>query len=77
MRPGTEYDLLRQRHKLTAMQDNDFTVRNLGEIAETASIQSIMTGLPQTSQHVSLLVGGIGIMNIMLVAVSSDSNGIG
>ncbi len=71
-------ELLRQRHKLTPMQDNDFTVRNLSEIAEAAEATNrIMTGLLASIAAVSLLVGGIGIMNIMLVAVSERTREIG
>jgi putative ABC transport system permease protein len=71
-------ELLRQRHKLTALQDNDFTVRNLSEIAEAAEATNrIMTGLLASIAAVSLLVGGIGIMNIMLVAVSERTREIG
>ena len=71
-------ELLRQRHKLTAMQENDFTVRNLSEIAEAAEATNrIMTGLLASIAAVSLLVGGIGIMNIMLVAVSERTREIG
>jgi putative ABC transport system permease protein len=71
-------ELLRQRHKLTPMQENDFTVRNLSEIAETAEATNrIMTGLLASIAAVSLLVGGIGIMNIMLVAVSERTREIG
>ena len=71
-------ELLRQRHRLGPMQDNDFTVRNLSEIAEAAEATNrIMTGLLASIAAVSLLVGGIGIMNIMLVAVSERTREIG
>ena len=71
-------ELLRQRHRLGPMQDNDFTVRNLSEIAETAEATNrIMTSLLASIAAVSLLVGGIGIMNIMLVAVSERTREIG
>jgi ABC-type antimicrobial peptide transport system permease subunit len=70
--------LLRQRHRLGAFQDDDFSVRNLSEIAETAEATNrIMTALLASIAAVSLLVGGIGIMNIMLVAVSERTREIG
>lgn len=69
---------LRQRHRLGPLQDDDFTVRNLSEIAETAEATNrIMTALLASIAAVSLLVGGIGIMNIMLVAVSERTREIG
>ena len=71
-------DLLRQRHKLTANQDNDFFVRNLTDVAEAADQSSkIMTNLLASIAGVSLLVGGIGIMNIMLVSVTERTREIG
>jgi putative ABC transport system permease protein len=71
-------ELLRQRHRLGVTQDNDFTVRNLSEIAEAAEATNrIMAGLLASIAAVSLLVGGIGIMNIMLVAVSERTREIG
>ncbi len=71
-------ELLRQRHRLGPMQDNDFTVRNLSEVAEAAEATNrIMTALLASIAAVSLLVGGIGIMNIMLVAVSERTREIG
>ena len=71
-------ELLRQRHHLGPMQDNDFTVRNLSEVAEAAEATNrIMTALLASIAAVSLLVGGIGIMNIMLVAVSERTREIG
>ena len=69
---------LRQRHKLRSGQDNDFSVRNLSDIAEAAAAaNSIMTALLAGIAAVSLLVGGIGIMNIMLVAVTERTREIG
>src|SRR6185369_16922215 len=71
-------DLLRQRHKLGANQENDFFVRNLADVAEIADAQSkIMTNLLASIAGVSLLVGGIGIMNIMLVSVTERTREIG
>lgn len=71
-------DLLRQRHKLAVNQDNDFFVRNLTDVAEAADQTSqIMTILLASIAGVSLLVGGIGIMNIMLVSVVERTREIG
>jgi putative ABC transport system permease protein len=71
-------DLLRQRHKLGPNQDNDFTVRNLTDIAELADANAkIFTNLLASIAGVSLLVGGIGIMNIMLVSVTERTREIG
>jgi putative ABC transport system permease protein len=71
-------DLLRQRHRLAPNEEDDFTVRNLSDIAEAASASSsIMTNLLASIAGVSLLVGGIGIMNIMLVSVTERTREIG
>jgi putative ABC transport system permease protein len=71
-------ELLRQRHKLGPNQENDFFVRNLTDIAEAADQSSkIMTNLLASIAGVSLLVGGIGIMNIMLVSVTERTREIG
>jgi putative ABC transport system permease protein len=71
-------DLLRQRHKLTASEPDDFTVRNMSDIAEAANqTNSVMTMLLGSIAGVSLLVGGIGIMNIMLVSVTERTREIG
>jgi putative ABC transport system permease protein len=71
-------DLLRQRHKLASNQEDDFTVRNLTDIADAADQSSaIMTKLLASVAGVSLLVGGIGIMNIMLVSVTERTREIG
>ncbi|HEX2269057.1 MAG TPA: ABC transporter permease [Pyrinomonadaceae bacterium] len=71
-------DLLRQRHKLTASEPDDFTVRNMTDIAEAANETSqTMTILLACIAGVSLLVGGIGIMNIMLVSVTERTREIG
>lgn len=71
-------EILRQRHHLGQKQDNDFTVRNLTQMMQ-ASEQSaeIMTLLLGSIASVSLLVGGIGIMNIMLVSVTERTREIG
>jgi putative ABC transport system permease protein len=70
--------LLRQRHRIRANQDNDFMVRNLTEAfsaaEESARVMSILLG---AIASISLLVGGIGIMNIMLVSVTERTREIG
>ncbi len=70
--------LLRQRHRLPADADNDFSIRNLSAIAEarqqTTRVMSLLLG---AIASVSLLVGGIGIMNIMLVSVTERTREIG
>jgi putative ABC transport system permease protein len=71
-------DLLRQRHKLAAGAPDDFTVRNMSDVADAANqTNSIMTILLGSIAGVSLLVGGIGIMNIMLVSVTERTREIG
>jgi putative ABC transport system permease protein len=70
--------LLRQRHHIGPKQDNDFTVRNLTQIMQTAEQSAqVMTLLLGAIASVSLLVGGIGIMNIMLVSVTERTREIG
>jgi len=70
--------LLRQRHRLRASQDNDFTVRNLTEAMSTAEESArVMSILLGAIASISLLVGGIGIMNIMLVSVTERTREIG
>ena len=70
--------LLRQRHNIRPGRDDDFTVRNQQEIAEAATATSrVMTVLLGAIAGVSLLVGGIGIMNIMLVSVTERTREIG
>ncbi|MGH8633773.1 MAG: ABC transporter permease [Burkholderiales bacterium] len=70
--------LLRQRHRLQGHQDDDFWVRNLSEVLQTQEQSSrIMTLLLAAVASVSLLVGGIGIMNIMLVSVTERTREIG
>jgi putative ABC transport system permease protein len=70
--------LLRQRHRLQPGQDDDFTIRNLSEVFATqessAQAMSILLG---AIASVSLIVGGIGIMNIMLVSVTERTREIG
>ena len=71
-------ELFRQRHRIMPGRDDDFTVRTQQEIAEAATATSkIMTVLLGAIASVSLLVGGIGIMNIMLVSVTERTREIG
>ena len=71
-------ELLRQRHRIQPGQDNDFSVRNLTEIMssaeESANVMSLLLG---AIASISLIVGGIGIMNIMLVSVTERTREIG
>jgi len=70
--------LLRQRHHITPDREDDFFVRNLTDVAETAEqTQRTMSTLLGSIAGVSLLVGGIGIMNIMLVSVTERTREIG
>ena len=71
-------ELLRQRHRLALTQDDDFTVRNPFEVVQTqAEASRVMAYLLAAIASVSLLVGGIGIMNIMLVSVTERTREIG
>jgi len=71
-------ELLRQRHRLQNGQDDDFYVRNLSEILQAQEASSrVMSLLLAAVASVSLLVGGIGIMNIMLVSVTERTREIG
>jgi len=70
--------LLRDRHRIRPGQDDDFFVRNLADVAELADqAGQVMTLLLASIASVSLLVGGIGIMNIMLVSVTERTREIG
>ena len=70
--------LLRQRHRIREGQDDDFFIRNQAEFASAAEATSkTMTLLLSSIAAVSLLVGGIGIMNIMLVSVTERTREIG
>ncbi|MGH9738878.1 MAG: ABC transporter permease [Candidatus Acidiferrales bacterium] len=70
--------LLRQRHHLRADEDNDFIIRSPNEFAQAAAASSlVMTILLGAIASISLLVGGIGIMNIMLVSVTERTREIG
>jgi putative ABC transport system permease protein len=75
---GQITNLLRQRHRIQPGQENDFSVRNLTEVAssaeESATVMSLLLG---AIASISLLVGGIGIMNIMLVSVTERTREIG
>ena len=70
--------LLKQRHRIQQNQDNDFTVRNLTEVMasaeQSANVMSLLLG---AIASISLIVGGIGIMNIMLVSVTERTREIG
>jgi putative ABC transport system permease protein len=71
-------ELLRQRHRLQPSQDDDFWLRNLSEVLQTQEESSkVMTYLLAAIASVSLVVGGIGIMNIMLVSVTERTREIG
>lgn len=71
-------DLLRQRHRIRNGADDDFTVRNMTAMAntaaETAKLMSLLLG---AIASISLVVGGVGIMNIMLVSVTERTREIG
>ena len=78
--PATEQitDLLRQRHRIGTNQEQDFTVRNLTQMMNVAEQSTqILTLLLAAIASVSMLVGGIGIMNIMLVSVTERTREIG
>jgi putative ABC transport system permease protein len=71
-------DLLRQQHKITSGHDDDFTIHNQQEFTDAATSTSrILTVLIVSIASVSLVVGGIGIMNIMLVSVTERTREIG
>ncbi len=70
--------LMRERRGITAGKDDDFSVNDMTQIAEMmAGTTSVLTGLLGAVAAVSLLVGGIGIMNIMLVSVTERTREIG
>jgi putative ABC transport system permease protein len=70
--------LLRQRHRIQNPEEDDFSVRTVEEMAATRTqLAQTMTGLLMSVASVSLLVGGIGIMNIMLVSVTERTREIG
>ncbi|HQU45710.1 MAG TPA: FtsX-like permease family protein [Pirellulales bacterium] len=71
-------DILRGTHNLAQFDPNDFTVRNQTDLAQAASgTTDVMTMLLAAIASISLLVGGIGIMNIMLVSVTERTREIG
>ena len=71
-------DLLRQRHRIQSNQENDFSVRNLTEVMSSAEQSAkVMSLLLGAIASISLIVGGIGIMNIMLVSVTERTREIG
>ena len=70
--------LMREAHELASWEEDDFTVRNQSDLAETAEgTTEVMTQLLAAIAGVSLIVGGIGIMNIMLVSVTERTREIG
>jgi len=70
--------ILRDRHRIAPGQPDDFTIRNLADVAELADQSAqVMTMLLASIAGVSLIVGGIGIMNIMLVSVTERTREIG
>ncbi|MEO8331459.1 MAG: ABC transporter permease [Gallionella sp.] len=71
-------ELLRQRHRIREGMDNDFSLRNLTAVADSAAESArVMSLLLGAIASVSLLIGGIGIMNIMLVSVTERTREIG
>ena len=75
---GTAEDILRERRRIEPGEDDDFTVRDMSQIVSAMSSTTVvLTGLLSAVAAVSLLVGGIGIMNIMLVSVTERTREIG
>jgi len=71
-------ELLRERHRIAPGAEDDFQVRNIADVAESATESTnIMTILLGSIAGISLIVGGIGIMNIMLVSVTERTKEIG
>lgn len=76
MREMTE--LMRERHRLAPNEPNDFTIRDMTEMSRAlASTSRLMAGLLMIVATISLVVGGVGIMNIMLVSVTERTKEIG
>lgn len=71
-------ELMRERHRIAPGADDDFQVRNIADVAQSAAESTqIMTILLGSIASISLIVGGIGIMNIMLVSVTERIREIG
>ena len=71
-------EILRQRHRLRADQDNDFTLRSQEEVASAmGNVTRILSSVLMGVASISLLVGGLGIMNILLVSVTERTREIG
>lgn len=71
-------DLMREIRRIDAGEDDDFSIRDTEQLANMlGSVTSVLTGLLSAVAAVSLLVGGIGIMNIMLVSVTERTREIG
>jgi putative ABC transport system permease protein len=71
-------EVLKERHRLGPSEDPDFTIRTQADISDAATSTSrVLTILLATIASISLLVGGIGIMNIMLVSVTERTREIG
>lgn len=71
-------EILRRNHKLKATDEDDFTIRSMEEISKTmSSVMNMLTVLLGSVAGISLLVGGIGIMNIMYVSVTERTREIG
>jgi putative ABC transport system permease protein len=70
--------ILHERHRVTQGQEDDFTIRSLNDMAQASqSASQVMTSLLLSVASISLLVGGIGIMNILLVSVTERTREIG
>ena len=71
-------ELLRERHRLQPHEPDDFNIRDMTEMSKTlSSTSALMTNLLLSVALISLIVGGVGIMNIMLVSVTERTREIG